>query len=252
MKSSTLNMLKARQRKTILKSSKQGVVVSPVGSPISPKEKRENPLIGATSQQQDARNAILNRIGQLAYAVPTTHEKKPEVESEDDLFSAPPFFVLPNDFAEANKNNTGIQSLPEEPFNAEIVTKTETYKDQVGDPVKVNIELVSDFILNEITPLLLGLDGGVTQARSVIQNTISDVDQYPFTALELLTREAVKIKLGAFIKGYFDLSDTDVEDLVAKILPPKQREVVVPVPMEGSKYEARPRETRHTTENKGG
>ena len=251
MKSSTLNMLKDRQQKTILKSNKQGVVVSPVGSPISPKEKRENPLIGATAQQQDARNAILNRIGQLAYAVPTP-EKKPEVESEDDLFSAPPFFVLPDDFAEANKNNTGIQSLPEEPFNAEIVTKTETYKDQVGDPVKVNIELVSDFILNEITPLLLGLDGGVTQARSVIQNTISDVDQYPFTALELLTREAVKIKLGAFIKGYFDLSDTDVEDLVAKILPPKQREVVVPVPMEGSKYEARPRETRHTTENKGG
>lgn len=251
MKSSTLNMLKARQQKTILRSNKQGVVVSPVGSPISPKEKNENPLIGATTQQQDARNAILNRIGQLAYAVHTP-EKKPEVENEDDLFSAPPFFVLPDDFAEANKNNTGIQSLPEEPFNVEIVTKTETYKDQVGDPVKVNIELVSDFILNEITPLLLGLDGGVTQARSVIQNTISDVDQYPFTALELLTREAVKLKLGAFIKEYFDLSDTAVEDLVAKILPPKQREVVVPVPMEGSKYETRPRETRHTTENKGG
>ena len=251
MKSSTLNMLKARQRKTILKSSKQGVVVSPVGSPITPKEKEENPLIGVTTQQQDARNAILNRIGQLAYAVPTP-EKEPEVENEDDLFSAPPFFVLPDDFAEANKNSTGIQSLPEEPFNVEIVAKTETYKDQVGDPVKSNIDIVSDFILNEITPLLLGLDGGVTQARSVIQNTISDVDQYPFTALELLTREAVKLKLGAFIKGYFDLSDTAVEDLVAKILPPKQREVVVPVPMEGSKYETRPRETRHTTENKGG
>lgn len=250
MKNSTLNMLRDRQQKTMLKSKKSGVVVSPIGSPIPPKEEKENLLIGVTTEQQEARNAVLNRIGQLAFAVPAP-EKEPEVKEKEDLFSTPPFFVLPDDFAEAHKNKTGVESLPEEPFNVEIVAKTEVYKNQVGDPVKDNIEIVSDFILNEITPLLLGLDGGVTQARSVIQSTISDVDQYPFTALELLTREAVKIKLGNFIKGYFDLPDTTVEDLVAKILPPKQREVVVPVPMEGSKYEVRPRETRPTEANQG-
>lgn len=252
MKNSTLNILRVRQQKTILKSKKQNVVVSPVGSPIPPKPKpevKENPLIGVSTEQQDAHNAILNRIGQLAFAVPTAPPEEQE-EDEKELFSSPFFFVLPDDYAEANKNSTGIESLPEEPFNVEILAKTEVYKNEVGEPVKSNIELVSDFILNEITPLLLGLDGGVTQARSVIQNTISDVDQYPFTALELLTREAVKLKLGAFIKTYFDLSDTDVENLVAKILPPKQREVVVPVPMEGSKYETRPREAKRTGEDR--
>lgn len=252
MKNSTLNILRARQQKTILKSKKQNVVVSPVGSPILPKPKhevKENPLIGASTEQQDAHSAILNRIGQLAFAVPAAPPEEQE-EDEKELFSSPFFFVLPDDYAEANKNSTGIESLPEEPFNVEILAKTEVYKNEVGEPVKSNIELVSDFILNEITPLLLGLDGGVTQARSVIQNTISDVDQYPFTALELLTREAVKLKLGAFIKTYFDLSDTDVENLVAKILPPKQREVVVPVPMEGSKYETRPREVKRTREDR--
>lgn len=252
MKNSTLNILRARQQKTILKSKKQNVVVSPAGSPIPPKPKpevKENPLIGASTEQQDAHNAILNRIGQLAFAVPAAPSEEQE-EDEKELFSSPFFFVLPDDYAEANKNSTGIESLPEEPFNVEILAKTEVYKNEVGEPVKSNIELVSDFILNEITPLLLGLDGGVTQARSVIQNTISDVDQYPFTALELLTREAVKLKLGAFIKTYFDLSDTDVENLVAKILPPKQREVVVPVPMEGSKYETRPREVKRTGEDR--
>ena len=258
MKSSTLNILKTRQQKTVMRSNthSSGVAILPLGSPKSSpkKEVRENPLIGADTTEQDTRNAILNRIGQLAF--PAHVSKKEGVPTtpieQEDLFSAPCFFVLPDDYAEANKNNTGLESLPEEPFNVEILAKTEMYKHEVGSPVKVNIDLVSDFILNEITPLLLGLDGGVTQARSVIQNTISDVDQYPFTALELLTREAVKLKLGAFIKGYFDLSDTAVEDLVAKILPPKQREVVVPVPMEGSKYEARSREARHITENQGG
>lgn len=255
MKSSTLNTLKTRQQKTVMRSNTRnsGVAILPLGSPKpSPKkEVKENPLIGVDTAEQDARNAILNRIGQLAFAVHTPKKEEAATVEEDDLFSAPCFFVLPDDYAEANKNNTGLESLPEEPFNVEILAKTEMYKHEVGLPVKVNIDLVSDFILNEITPLLLGLDGGVTQARSVIQNTISDVDQYPFTALELLTREAVKLKLGAFIKGYFDLSDTAVEDLVAKILPPKQREVVVPVPMEGSKYETRSREARPATENQG-
>lgn len=244
MKNSTLNILKARQQKT-MRTIKR---VLPSSHPTNTAPK-ENVLVGASSTEQDNRNAILNRIGQLAFAIPSPKNDN-EKETEESLFSSPFFFVLPEDYAEVNKNNTGVESLPEEPFNVEILAKTEIYRDDIGHPVKVNIDLVSDFILNEITPLLIGLDGGVTQARSVIQQTISEVDQYPFTILELLTREAVKIKLGNFVKEYFDLSDTEVSELVARILPPKQREVVVPVPMEGSKYDSRPREVERTSKDK--
>lgn len=190
---------------------------------------------GAAQTDLNAKNDFLQRLGTLAYAVDKSKETDAETEArkekEAEKYSSRFFFILPEDFAEANRNTTGIEQLPEEPFNLEVVQRAESYKDNIGKPVKHNMDIVCSFILKEITPLLLGLDGGIEQARSIIYNTVSDCDPYPFTTLELLTREAVKIKLASFIADYFDLGEDEVEKLVAKILPPKQREVVVPVPM---------------------
>ena len=78
------------------------------------------------------------------------------------------------------------------------------------------------------TEKLLALDGGVEQSRAVLHSVVSDIDNYPFLTLELLTREAVKMKLAQFIVSYFGLNKSDAEELVKRIQPPKQREVVIP------------------------
>ena len=239
MKNSTLKILRERQQRTIQRSKKAALT-----------GRSGNPLIGSTAAELDGRNDFLNRLSRLASPVKVAPTQ--EVTSNDNsIFSSRHFFMIPEEYAETNKHATGSEILPEEPFNLEVIDRAEVYKSQVGNPVDFNIKMVSDFILDEITPLLLGLDGGVTRAQRVIQSTISEVDPYPFTALELLTREAIKLKLGSFIKNYFSLDNVDVNELVTRILPPKQREVVVPVPMEGSRYEARQSTARRAEKDKG-
>lgn len=214
----------------------------------SEKKEQENPLIGASTQDLDDHNAFLNRLTKLA--LPVAHKKVEEKgPTEENRFTSRHFFVVPSDYAEENQHKSGLESLPEEPFNIEVFQKTEEFKGDIGAPVKENIEIVSNFLLHEISPLLLGLDGGVEQARSIIHATVMDVDQYPFTTFELLIREAIKIKIANFVKEYFDLKDVDIEELVARILPPKQREVVVPIPMEGSRYETKPRSNQRPAEH---
>lgn len=189
------------------------------------KNRKTNSAIGASDSDLDAKNDFLNRLGHLAYS-----KVKTPVE-DSRKYKSKFFFTLPSDVAEKNKITVGIENLPEEPFNLEVATRTSKYQSKVASPVKYNMDLVSEFILTEITPLLLGLDGGIEQARAITQQTVGDCDPYPFTLIELLTREAVKLKLAQFVTQYFDMNETEVDKLVSKIMPPKAREVVVPVPM---------------------
>lgn len=201
------------------------------------KNRRTNTPIGANDSDLSAKNDFLNRLGHLAYA------KKSEVVKSEEKHKSRFFFTLPSDFAESNKLKLGVENLPNEPFNLEVSMRTSQYKERVAEPVKYNMDSVSHFILSEITPLLLGLDGGTNQALDIMHQVVGDCDPYPFTLIELLTREAVKLKLARFITNYFDLPDSEIEKLVAKIMPPKAREVVVPVPMN---YEKSNRTTEST------
>ena len=61
----------------------------------------------------------------------------------------------------------------------------------------------------------------------------------------------IRFKIGNGSKTYTQLPFQD-EGLYSVLSGKQDKLVYDSVPMEGSKYEARPRETRHTTENKGG
>ena len=211
MKNSTLNILKQQSLKQRSRYKTKLVAVT----------KTDNALIGEEAKV-DEKQAFLNRLTKMAYAVPTKPD--PETQNRDQRF----WFVVPDEYAEANKNTVGIESLDEEPYGAEMAVKVEKYQSNIGRSVKPNIELVYAFLSKEISPLLLALDGGVEQSRTVLHSVVSDIDNYPFLTLELLTREAVKIKLAKFIVSYFGLEQSDAEELVKRIQPPKQREVVIP------------------------
>ena len=108
----------------------------------------------------------------------------------------------------------------------------ERYKNAIGQPVQVNMRMVSNYILTELSPALLGFQAGVEESRSIMEHTVGELDNYLFNLLELMTREAVKLKLSKFIASYYGLTVKEANNLVEKVLPPKQREVVVPVPVD--------------------
>ena len=229
MKDSTLNILKARTWKN--RKTKQIGVVSSIAKPI------ENVLVGTTDEQQ--KDEFLTRLGNIAYAKP----KETDDNNDTTVYDSRWFFVLPQDYAEQNKNDSGVQQLPERPQNIDLYERLERYKNAIGQPVQVNMRMVSNYILTELSPALLGFQAGVEESRSIMEHTVGELDNYLFNLLELMTREALKLKLSQFIVEYYGLSNKDAEAIVEKVLPPKQREVVVPVPVDNY---VRPKEVKNT------
>ena len=227
MKNSTLNILKARTWKN-RKTKQIGVVTS------TPELPKHNILVGSTDEQQ--KDDFLSRLGNIAYAKPQVQK-----EQEPPVYDSRWFFVLPDDYAESNKNDSGIQQLPERPQNIDLYQRLDNYKNAIGQPVQFNMRIVSNYILTELSPALLGFQAGVEESRSIMEHTVGELDNYLFNLLELMTREALKRKLSLFIVQYFGLSSKDADAIIEKVLPPKQREVVVPVPVDTY---ARPKETK--------
>jgi hypothetical protein len=168
-------------------------------------------LVGS-EEEIEGKKQLLKRLSNLAYS---KGEKTDTERKRTSRF----FFVVPSEFAVENKNKVGNESLPQDPFNAELESRLNLYQDTIGKPVLGNSEIVREFILRKITPLLIGLDVGVDGARTIIHSTVADVDNYPFLTLELLTREAVKMKLADFVCSYFGLQKKEAEVLIAKIAP---------------------------------
>ena len=227
MKNSTLNILKART----WKNKNRGVATSV-----------NNPLIG--DQDEVATDDFLSRLGQIAYA-----KKSAPDTDESVIYDSPWFFTLPEDYADSNKNDTGLQQLPEPPQNIELYQRMDNYRDSIANPVQVNMRVVSDYILNELSPALLGAQAGLEESRSIIEHTVGELDNYMFNLFELMTREALKMKLSKFIANYYGLTQKEALAIVEKVLPPKQREVVVPVPVDSY---ARSNKIKDTEKDKSG
>ena len=199
MKNSTLNILKAQTWKN--RKNKQVGVVSSVAEP------KQNILVGSTDEQQ--KDDFLSRLGNIAYA-------KPQPQKTDDavVYDSRWFFVLPDDYAESNKNDSGMQQLPERPQNIDLYERLDNYKNAIGQPVQFNMRIVSNYILTELSPALLGFQAGVEESRSIMEHTVGALDNYLFNLLELMTREALKRKLSVFIVQYFGLSNKDADAII--------------------------------------
>lgn len=193
---------------------------------------KSNPLIGSSDSELKDKSDFLNRLSSIAK--PSKKSYNNNVLNINKRRKSKHYFHVPAEFAEENKNNIGYSQLPEEPDNLDILYATEKYQNKIGLPVGENLDIVSNFLLKEIIPLLLGLDAGVEKTKAILHNTIGDIDNYPFISLELLTREAVKKKLSEFIAEYFDFPKEDAVSLAEKIVP-KQ-----PLVMLNQKYEDKP------------
>lgn len=201
MKNSTLNILKAQRWK----------------------KRNSNVLIGTTDEKE--KNDFLSRLGNIAYAKP-----KEQVEEDQEYWDPDLFFILPEEYAEENKNTVGIENL-QDPVNRKIITRTQEYKHSIVNPLQYNMQLVSDFILSELSPELLGIQAGIEESRAILEHTLGEMDNYPFTVMELVTREVIKLKLTKFITSYCNVGESEVNAIIDRVLVPKQREILVPTPM---------------------
>ena len=100
------------------------------------KNRKNNSLVGDSQKSLDDRDAFFNRLGSMAYARKV--EKPKEKSKYQDCKW---FFILPSEYADENKNDTGLDHIAE-PFNLEILTRSEKYKEEVGTFVGSRISML--------------------------------------------------------------------------------------------------------------
>ena len=131
MKNSTLNILKQQSKKQ--RTNYRNRVNAVAVNRSTPASTIQNVLVGEEQKVQEKQD-FLNRLTRMAYVHPTK-DVKVDTEKRDSKF----WFIVPDEYAEDNKNNVGIESLEEEPYGAEIALKIEKYRDSVGRSVKPGI-----------------------------------------------------------------------------------------------------------------
>ena len=114
-------------------------------------------------------------------------------------------------------------------INQEVEDRTEAYRDQLPPSLSKNISTVREFFLNEVDPLVLGVQGGLAQALDVVQKTLdSAVDPLPFAQFERMVAHARLYKMASFIVKYMKLPKTAIDDLLYAVQPKKEVMIVGP------------------------
>ena len=81
--------------------------------------------------------------------------------------------------------------------------------------LSVNIDVVREFFVDELSPLTLALSTGSDQARAVLKGaTGSEVDPEAFYRFEQMAHQAVLIRLSMFLETYLGLPEGTAHDLL--------------------------------------
>jgi hypothetical protein len=114
------------------------------------------------------------------------------------------FFKLPEDEMRELKALNAPKTV--ELDNAEFIAYAEALAVSLPPNVKLNLEKVRDFFIQEIAPLTLALSAGAEQAKAAIKVvTGSEVEPSTFQKFEKMAHLAVQLRMASFLEDYLAL-----------------------------------------------
>lgn len=191
-----------------------------------------NHLLLSTKAEEDSKDDLLSALSNIAYVTPqasVARTTKPPVvvRKKRNRFFYKPTRSFSEDVAERKASTEPPSTL--DYINQEVEDRTEAYRDQLPPSLSKNISTVREFFLNEIDPLVLGVQGGLAQAQDVVQKTLdSAVDPLPFAQFERMVAHARLYKMASFIAKYMKLPKTAIDDLLYAVQPKKEVMIVGP------------------------
>lgn len=189
-----------------------------------------NHLLLTDVKQEEQDDELLASLTNIAYATPVQPVEQQKEQQEKQTRKSRFFFTPTESFsAEVNKSkkaskktHTALTVLDEE-----VETRQKTYSKELHAALKLNIESVREFFLNEIGPLTLAAQAGTVQASQVMQRVLNtEIDGQAFMQFERMVGKASTIKMARFIAKYLNLPVRTVEELLQVIQPPAPKEVL--------------------------
>lgn len=192
-----------------------------------------NHLLLSTKAEEDSKDDLLSALSNIAYAIPTEAKSKSLPVPEPVKKKRNRFFYKPTRsfFEDVQDHKTISKSVVStlEHINNESEERADKYRTELPPVLSKNIESVREFFLHQIDPLILGVQGGTSQALDVVQKTLeSAVDPTPFAQFERMVAHARLYKMAEFIVKYMKLPKSMVDDLMYAVQPKKEVMIIGP------------------------
>lgn len=187
-------------------------------------KKSENNLIGMTVEESEKRDKFLSQISRIAH--PVDKAKVNPVKSDSKYKSR--FFFKVTDTDEISIIEDSVHAkLQEDPINIEIVQRSDKYAKELPAELKSAIVKIREFFLKEIAPKSIALQGGLAQAKAVIEQQVGEVDASEMMWAEKFAAHSAKLRVLRFIKSLFELTDDEAEKLYELTCTSKQNSIIM-------------------------
>ena len=175
------------------------------------KIQRVNPAEGMTLEEAKRQDKFLSQISRIAY-VPNKKSVASPVKSDSKYKSR--FFFHVDDKDELSVIEDSVHAKPkEEPINIEILKRSDAYSKELPASLKSAITQIREFFLKEIAPKSIALQGGLAQAKAVIEQQVGEVDASEMAWAEKFAVHSAKLRVLRFIKELFELTNEEAEKL---------------------------------------
>lgn len=153
-------------------------------------------VIGKTTEQQDAEDALAVRLSQVAYATPLLGKRK----NRSSRF----WFQLNDNELVVTKEAMRPKKL--EHIDSQVEHRLSRYKKSSPKQFQSHIHEVREFFLNEIAPRTVAASGGTLQAVEVLTRLLdTEVDPSTVDRFNMMLNRATTLKMAQFVVNYFGL-----------------------------------------------
>lgn len=182
---------------------------------------RNNTPAGDSDEAAEQQDKFLSRLSTIAYAKDNSVNKSSRASKYKSEFF---FHVDEEDEIQIIKDNVYAKEA-EDPVNTELILRSEKYATELPAELKDKIERVREFFLLEIAPTAIALQGGLSQAKSIIEQQVGEIDASEMMLAERFAAQSSKIRVMRFIADMFDLTQDEAEKLYDLTLLPKQTQL---------------------------
>lgn len=190
------------------------------------KIQRVNPAEGMSLEEAKRQDKFLSQISRIAYVPNKDKQKVSPVKSDSKYKSR--FFFHVDDKDELSVIEESVKAKPkEEPINVEILKRSDSYAKELPNSLKDSITQIREFFLKEIAPKSFALQSGLTQAKSVIEQQVGEIDASEMSWAEKFAAHSSKLRVLRFIKELFELTDEEAEKLYEMTCTSKQNNVIM-------------------------
>ena len=164
---------------------------------------------------EESADMLLASLSDIAYSVPAKQDTIPEGRRSR-------FFYKPTKSIKEELEERKVQFAPKKLEHIDATTEERliTYREELPETLKTNLENIREFFLTQISPLTFAAPAGTSQAKDVAQRLLgTEIDNTVFDKFERMVHTATTLKLAVFVTNYMGLPKSATRLILESITP---------------------------------